>query len=229
MKKAIGFIKSIINHEEVKDREIWIMGDFNTDWLKRDNQDTVQLMSFCKNNGLSQYMDTVTRPNKKGGSCIDLIITNCKFVQQYGVLNDIISDHYSIFCVRKKTRESKEMCWKTVRDYSKFDEHSFVGLIENMDWTVYDTSLDPDTQWLFIKNSILNILSIMCPYKRVYSQKTKLLWITPEIYRLIRERKRLLKLYRATGCYDIMKLVHVTRNKVNSAVDKAKGDFIRIN
>ena len=36
-----------------------------------------------------------------------------------------------------------------------------------------------------------------------------------------------MKLYRATGCYDILKLVDQLRNKVNAVVDKAKGDFIR--
>ena len=67
----------------------------------------------------------------------------------------------------------------------------------------------------------------MCPYKRVLSRKNKPLWITTEIYRLIRERKRRLKLYRETGCYEILKMVHEMRNTVNASVDKAKADFIK--
>ena len=82
-------------------------------------------------------------------------------------------------------------------------------------------------QWLFFKSEVLNILSVMCPYKKVFTRKWQPLWITPEIYRLIRERKRLYKLYRMTGCYDILKLVYAVRNKVNACVDRAKSSFIR--
>ena len=67
----------------------------------------------------------------------------------------------------------------------------------------------------------------MCPYKRVSDRKYKPLWITPEIYQQIRKRKRLFRLYRQTGCYDILRHVYILRNKVNSLVDKAKGEFIR--
>ena len=38
-----------------------------------------------------------------------------------------------------------------------------------------------------------------------------------------------MNLYRMTGCYDILKQVYELRNTVNSAVDKAKGDFIKEN
>ena len=119
------------------------------------------------------------------------------------------------------------MVWKTVRDYSNFNKDRFVTLLQNIEWNSFNDSLNPNDQWIFLKNEILQILSVMCPYKRVYTMKHAPLWITPEIYRLIRERKRLMKLYRATGCYDILKLVYEIRNKVNACVDKAKGDFIQ--
>ena len=35
-----------------------------------------------------------------------------------------------------------------------------------------------------------------------------------------------MKLYKATGCNDILKMVYEKRNKVNSAVDRAKSEFI---
>ena len=175
------------------------------DWLKRDNPDTIKLMSFCKNAGLRQLIENITCPNKKGGSCIDFIMSNSLYILEKGVMDDMISDHYSVFCIRTKAREQKEMAWITVRDYSKFDEKLFVQLIKNLDWTLFDRSLDPNEQWCFICSRVSEILSISCPYKHIFSRKYKPLWITPEIYRNIRERKRLLKLYRDTGCYEILK------------------------
>ena len=213
VKDLIDFLKNVISLPAMRNREFWILGDLNVDWLKRDHQDTVKLMSFCKIHGFRQYIDTITRPNKKGGSCIDMIITNSTFVSESGILDDIISDHYGVYCVRKKIREVKDMTWKTVRDYRNFNEENFVRLLTMIDWNQFDVSLDPNVQWLFMKEEILNILSVMCPYKRVYTRKNPTLWITPEIYRLIREIKRLLALYRSTGCNDILKLVYtfVTR------------------
>ena len=191
IKELIDFMKKCLNHNDVRDREIWILGDFIVDWLKRDSVDSVKLISFCKNSGLRQYIETVTRPNKRGGSCIDLIMSNSDFVCNYGIMNDIISDHYTVFCTRKKAREKKEMIWENVRDYSKYNEDIFVQILKNMDWSTFDQSLDPNFQWEFIRAKIIDILSVMCPYKRVFSRKYKPLWITPEIYRNIRERKRL--------------------------------------
>ena len=105
-------------------------------------------------------------------------------------------------------REAKEMCWKNVRDYRNSNEENCVLLLRNIEWQHIDNSLDPDIQRLFFKQEVTNILSIMCPCKKVYTRKHPPLWITPEIYRLIRERKHLYKLYRVTGCYDILKLVY---------------------
>ena len=63
------------------------------------------------------------------------------------------------------------MTWKTVRDYKNFNEENFVRLLTMIDWNQFDVSLDPNVQWLFMKEEILNVLSVMCPYKRVYTRK----------------------------------------------------------
>ena len=102
VKTLIDFLKNILATPAIKDKEIWILGDCNVDWLKRDNQDTVRLMAFCKNYGLTQCINNITRPNKKGGSCIDLIMTDSKFVVESGIFDDLISDHYGIYSIRKK-------------------------------------------------------------------------------------------------------------------------------
>ena len=55
------------------------------------------------------------------------------------------------------------------------------------------------------------------------------LWITQEIFRAIRERKRLLKLFRATRNSDTFRLLCVARNEVNTMVDYAVPILLRIN
>ena len=133
----------------------------------------MSLIGFCKKQGLTQYMNNITRPNKRGGSCIDLIMTNSNFVRVYGILDDVVSDHYTVYCIRKKARESKEMASRVVRDCKNFYENIFISLAQNLDWTEFDNCLDPNFQWIFIREKNNEILSVMCPYKRVISRKYK--------------------------------------------------------
>ena len=70
----IVYLKLLLKSIEIEKREIWILCDFNTDWLKRDSPDTVKVMHFCKTHGLEQLINNVTRPGKYRGSTVDLIM-----------------------------------------------------------------------------------------------------------------------------------------------------------
>ena len=67
--------------------------------LKRDDINTVRITRFMKKLGLNQYIVTITRPNKKGGSCIDLLMTDSVYVYSHGTLDDFVSEHYTIVVV----------------------------------------------------------------------------------------------------------------------------------
>ena len=98
-------VKETISRRENRSKEIWIFGDLNVDYLKRDCRKTVLLNNFLKSFGLRQLINEITRPNKSGGTCIDYIITNSIYVKRSGVKNDLLADHYMLFCRRKKERE----------------------------------------------------------------------------------------------------------------------------
>ena len=80
-------------------------GDFNTDMLKRDDPNTVKITSFIKKHSLKQLIDGITRLNRRGVSCIDLIMTDSSFIHESSILNDFISDHYTIYSIRKKKKK----------------------------------------------------------------------------------------------------------------------------
>ena len=71
----------------------------------------------------------ITRPNNGGGTCIDLIMTNCVFVAQCGVSDDMVSDHFLIFCIRKKKKEKKVIKTEKVRDLKNYNEKFFLSII----------------------------------------------------------------------------------------------------
>ena len=52
--------------------------------------------------GLHQLITKGTRLTPRAATCIDWIITDSDFID---VLRDLLSDHFPVFCVRKKQRE----------------------------------------------------------------------------------------------------------------------------
>ena len=224
---CIDFLNTILARRDIYRKEIWILGDFNTDLLKRDDTNTISVQAFAKKNGLTQQINSITRPNIRGGSCIDLIMTNCLYITKSGISDDMISDHYTVFCVRKKKKSVRCIVTETVRDYKKFSKDDFCQLISNTDWSLFDTELDPAIQWNFILSIIMDILAIMCPYKKVHTRNPRNKWITAEIYTLIRHRKRMLKNYREAKNTDLLSQIRIARNKLNATIDKAKQNYVK--
>ena len=74
---------------------------------------------------------------------------------------------------------------------------------------------------------MIDILTVMSPFKN-YRQREKVSpWLSAEIYRAMRECDRLLSLFRVTGCQNYLQLSRIARNRVNQMVHKAKADYIR--
>ena len=154
-------------------------------------------------------------------------MTDCTYVSESGVLDDFVSDHYTTFCTRKKRKEQHDIVARTVCDYRAFDEAVLENSLLQRDWSNFDQSLDPDVQWEIILNYVLDILSIMCPYKIVQTKRKPSPWLTPEIYRAIREKKNLVKLYKKDKDPQILRQLKIQRNFVNALIEKSKSNYIK--
>ena len=227
IKICVEFLISILSDIFIDNKEIWILGDFNTDLLKRGDVKSNVIINFAKKYGLSQLINEVTRPNVHGGTCIDLIMTNCPYVKMHGVYPDMISDHYTVFAIRKKEHENKRVVCEYVRDYSKFDHTVFCQSLDNVDWDAFDIEINPGTQWDILYDIIIHILSVMCPLKRVHTRLNRKKWLTKEIYSLIRDRKLLVKRIKRDRNANLLNELRILRNTINAKVEKAKADYIR--
>ena len=87
------FLQSFYSNTQ---REIWLLGDFNVDFLDRKNESRTKFINTFKQFVLLQLIQALTRPNN-GGSCSVWIVTNSDFVNKSGVLNVYISDHFPVF------------------------------------------------------------------------------------------------------------------------------------
>ena len=217
----------VLKYLSTLNREIWVGGDFNWDWNRRNHEQLQRVKNLLWRSNLHQLINGVTRPLTTGGTCIDWLITNCDNVAFSGVAADMISDHLRVFAVKKKCRNRHLKKRLLTRSYKKFDKDSFVQLLLNSAWATYFDQSDPDELWNILYTNITDILSIMCPlkYKNVFVNKPD--WLTQDIMELMNQRNYYVKLAKERGAEIYYKLSRFLRNKCNKIVNSAKGKFIR--
>ena len=226
-KNCIDKITEILPRKENFKKELWFMGDFNVDYLKRSDPNFKKFQTMFKTFGLCQLIHDVTRPGISSGSCIDWIITNCRFVQKAYVSNIFISDHFVIECIRKKSHEKKTIVFKTLRDYKNYNKQHLIDLLrQKIKIDTFDEVEDPNVMWETFYGGVIEILSIMCPYKRYAQRENPSPWINADIYRAMRYRDRLIALHRVTYKRLYLTLSRQQRNIVNSMVESAKRLYI---
>ena len=201
--KCISFIGDILAKNP--NEEVWILGDFNIDFLKRNISSTKKVLNSICTLGLVQLIKNVTRPAAGKGTCIDWILTNSEYVSLSFVSNDLISDHYPVVSVRKKARELKLKEPKFIRLYNRLDLKVLGNILENLDWSEYEAAVDPDFKWGFFRKSVRDIIEVMCPLKKIFVRKHQPPWFSKTIIALIRNRERLSRLFRNTGDSDVLR------------------------
>ena len=92
-------------------------------------------------------------------------MTNSEYVSMNYVSNNLISDHYPVICVRKKAREYRQKEPRLIRRYNRLDMKLLGNILDNLDWSPFDESSDPNFKWNFIRQSVTNVIEVMCPRK----------------------------------------------------------------
>ena len=95
-KKCIDKISEIMSRRENFKMELWFLGDFNVDFRNRNDTNRKRFIDIFKTYGLKQLIVDITRPSFGSGTCIDRIITSCRFVKNSYVLNMFMSDHNAV-------------------------------------------------------------------------------------------------------------------------------------
>ena len=224
VKLCIDYLKNVFKNCK---SEVWLLGDFNVDFLDRSSVPRTKFQTLFNTHGLKQLIQNITRPSKSSGTCIDWIITNSLYVKNYGVADDFISDHFTIYCIRKKTREMHNYIRRTVRDMSNYDENVFSDILHNLNWDFVRESEDMEYIWSTLYTKIYDILTIMCPYRKYKQHEQVTPWINSRIYKAMRECDAVIKMLKQTGHEEYLKLARRYRNHVNGLICKAKSEYIQ--
>ena len=110
---------------------------------------------------------------------------------------------------------------------SNYDSEIFKNLLVCEKWDEFDNTQDVNQLWKIFNAKLIDILAIMCPFKR-FKQREKITpWIGPDIYRAMRERDFYIKLFKITRCHKYLVESRPLRNKVNGLIHRAKSDYIK--
>ena len=143
-KKWFEKLTEILSRKDnFKKKEIW----FNIDYLKRGDINVKRFIAFFKAFGLSQFITDITRPSIGSSSCIDWIVTNCRFVKSACVLNIYPSDHFAIKCIRKKARECNQIIHRKVHNFDNYNRDVFINFVRVLSNSEFETSNNPNDKW----------------------------------------------------------------------------------
>ena len=208
--------------------ELWLLGDFNVDFLDRNQPSRLNFIDLFKKYGCRQLISNITRPGRHKSSCLDWIVTNSCFVIDSGCLDAMISDHFPVSAVRKKNREHVTYVYRDIRDYTNYNPKDFTDLLRTkLEMSNYMNIQDPNVLWDLLHTSSSAILEIMCPVRRFKQREFLTPWMYADIFREMRFRDRLVKNFRQTRTNYSLCALRRQRNIVNSKIETAKKNYIQ--
>ena len=158
-------------------------------------------------------------------TCIDQIFTNSDVISNSGVINLNISDHFAVYCTRKKMPSLKIKKSFVGRSYRNYIKEDFQDSIINVDWTSFYASRDTIKCWDIMEATIINVIDKMCPIKTFKVSASQDPWITNELLEEIRDKDLALKKARRTHRDDHWSFARNERNRVGRLVELARKDL----
>ena len=224
-------LKNILHKLNQENKQIFIMGDINIDFLKYHiDTKTEEYLDMLFVNGFLPLITKPTRITDHSRTLIDHIYTNhnpSKIIP--GIATFDISDHLPVFCIVdthiKKIREENIF----FRDYSKFDKDKYIEELCQTDWEkIYTDSKDLHDATQKTIERITSIVNSHVPLKTVPQNKKKLYfkpWITKGILRSIKRKQQMYRTHFLSN--DIQKAEQYKRyaNKLNKLKALSKKQY----
>ena len=226
--RGLSGIRSSLDNIFNFNSDVIIAGDFNINYNLRHTESYKQLKLLEQDFGLTQIIKNNTRITKSCATCIDLILTNINYLYQYGTLETTISDHETVYLIKKKIRNTPSFNYIDARSYQNYVKEEFQNdLINDNRWYDYYTSDDVDMKWKLFEDIISTYADHYCPIKKIRVRNDSPNWFTKELVEEIYHRDRLYKgakLSQDTSDWDKYKK---KKNEVKKLIFQAREEYIK--
>ncbi|KAL1446424.1 hypothetical protein WDU94_005680 [Cyamophila willieti] len=224
IKEFLKELRTWVKHDQVKNKELIIIGDININTLK-NNSDTQRYIGILSNNKILNAIKQPTREEIRSGkltsTCIDHINIRAKSDFNTAVIKEKIADHYFISLNMNISKSNEE------NDFVEFkiiDQELMNNLIIAYDWNS-----------LIVKNNNVEDLynAFVIVFKSLYEKAEKKLkikqkyvgntWINNEIRNMIKlKNEKWKQLKQCPGNDNLLKDFKKIRNTLNNKINQAK-------
>ena len=137
-------LTEIVNDINIDNKsEIYVVGDFNINYLNNHANDTKKMKTFEHLTGLKQVIDQPTRYN----NLLDLIYTNSDHVIKKGTADINISGHDLVFVKKKKRKEKYKVIDTLGRSYNNYNRAEFTRALQQEAWHDFYLSENINETW----------------------------------------------------------------------------------
>ena len=224
VKNCCKYIRSCLdNFDDIDKSDIFFMGDFNINVYKKTSPESKDLLNLMSTYGFKQYINETTRFGTKN-TCIDLIFTNCDYINNTGTLDWNYSDHQAIFVTKKKPKTKKNKMKFYGRSYKNYNTEDFQECLRKLDWSNLFNIENPNEAWEFFVSKIIENLDQICPLKEFSVNEYKEKWMNRDLMELIIDKDIALK--KAKKSKNDIIYARKIRNETGKIIEKAKKDFL---
>ena len=160
-------LTTIVEHPLLKGKEIWIAGDTNVDFKKRNSNKCKKLLAFLKKQKLKHLRTGPTRLHPLGSTIIDQIYTNAAFKCRSGNVNEYLSDHIPIYAIHKKDRNDNKKAKVIGRSYKNYNKDNLVDHVNELATSDNTDSLNANEMCSLLSGGITAYLDKACPIKEL--------------------------------------------------------------
>ena len=121
----IDYIDRMVNSIDIVKKDVFILGDYNIDFLDKSDTNTKKINRLISQLGLFKLISTPTRFGNYKNSCIDQIISNSIHVLDAGVDDINLSDHKLIYVIKRKRKSHTGKANFQGRSYRNYDVNNF--------------------------------------------------------------------------------------------------------
>ena len=194
--------QSTINKIKTEKKECYIMGDFNINLLNYETHNqTRDFIDSMFANSFKPLIDKPTRVTAFSTTLIDNIFSNdiLSNNQHSCIFYTDISDHFPIFLIEEKRNIEVVDEPEYVRCFNDKNKHSFISLINDIDWSNIRTYEDAQEAYTAFSMLISEAYERAFPLIRKRTkQRYHRQWITRSIKHSINVKNKLYKRYITT-------------------------------
>lgn len=218
----------LLNCPKLMKNECILIGDFNTDALKKACPTFKGLDRCCRTFGLTQLIQEPTRICDTTQSTIDLILVSDPLtISQSGVLIYGISDHFLTYCTRKLQRVTFNS-HKTIkiRSLKNYNADKLREKIQLLDWSPVLNTTDINMAWDHFKHLFISVIDMVAPTRSVRIKQRSSPWFNSEIAEVINVRDKSLHKYKQSGDPADFLQFKKFRNEAQRRVKEAKKKYL---